>query len=50
MNKVYSTSYEAKTVENRVRNLKKEEQKMLKKINDAQREAHKMNLIREANN
>ena len=41
---------EAQLVENRVKVLEKEEERMMKKINEARRQAHKMEATREANN
>lgn len=45
-----NTDIEAKLVENRVRVLQKEEQKMIKKIELARKQANTMMEIREANN
>ncbi len=45
-----NTDIEAQMVENRVRVLKKEEEKMVKKINEARRQAASLMASKEANN
>lgn len=42
-----NTMTEAQLVENRVKILEKEEERMLKKINEARRQAEKMEIIRD---
>jgi hypothetical protein len=45
-----NTDHEAQLIENRVRILKKEEEKMLKKINEARRQANKLSETRDMQN
>lgn len=45
-----TTQVEAQLVENRVKVLEKEEERMMKKINEARKQAHKMEEMREERN
>ena len=49
-NESVNAAVEAKLVENRVKVLQKEEERMLKKIEEARKQANKMEETREANN